>query len=231
MSALVHSAQLVMNKTGLFFRRHFLFILLTTIIFTGLEEYLLSLLREAAEVGSESVGVRLIFALQGLIVGVLYAFFVPAGLFYPEKSSLEILKLIGDKTMPLTIEGLRMLVPILLGYLLILPGVYFQLLYTFVFFIVLFDPRYESDPEFDALKASKALAKVVLGPLFILLFLSSAVELIMTFWGGQSSFMERPVWSLLLTLAGVVTDFAFPALAFGLYDYMTKRGGENERNF
>ena len=217
-----HSIEITKATFVPFFKRHGLLVLVAVVIFVLLEEWNLKFLQLAAAQGQEGLLTRVAMVINSIVLSLFFALIVPVGIHFPSLTSSQVFALIGNKALPLTVEGLRMLVPILLGYLLIAPGIYFQLVYTFVFFVVLFDPKYGQTPEFDALKTSKTLSKGVLAPLFLLLLLSFAAETAMTFWGGKSSFITDPIGSFTMTGLKVALYFIFPTMNYGLYTY--KRG-------
>lgn len=128
------------------------------------------------------------------------------------KESRNPWEVLAAEMKPLTIENLRALAKILLwGLLLVLPGIYQMLRYSFVSFVVLFDPNYRAG-RVDALKESAQLTKGLKRYLVLLFILSAGFE-IFSAWikkvdGGQTTLLMTAVAVALRLVFDIYTQSA-----------------------
>lgn len=125
-------------------------------------------------------------------------------LYQPEKvDSVSFCFFLKKHMGPLCIEFMRVIAKIILwGLLFILPGLYKQIRYYFVPYVVLFLPEYQED-KVDALEVSEWLTKGHGWGIFILVLFLTSAELSLAHWKSTLSLLESP-FQLLLTVAVIL---------------------------
>ncbi|MCB0406844.1 MAG: hypothetical protein KDD34_01495 [Bdellovibrionales bacterium] len=116
---------------------------------------------------------------------------------------------------PLTIEGLRVLTFTLLWSLaLIIPGLYKMVRYSFVPFVVMFDPQYENE---DALERSHKLTVGVFWVILLVMIASQILSLLLLLPNELFTGMAQHVVRFFTTLLTLVFSIYTLLVSFNIY--------------
>lgn len=132
-------------------------------------------------------------------------------------------KIAHDYTWPLFVEGLRMTAYVILwSVAFVIPGIYKQVRYLFVPFVVLLDPHYQKG-EVDALERSAELTKGVFGWLLGLFLISFAAEIGFEMAAKVHPTLTHPVARVLTGGLAMMASIYFYSVFYFIYDARTKQ--------
>ena len=132
-------------------------------------------------------------------------------------------KVANQQGWPLFVEGLRMTAYVILwSLLLILPGIYKQIRYLFVPFVVLLDPQYQQG-KVDALERSSLLTVGVFWWLVLLFAMSFGLELGFEMLGQLHPALTHPTARVLTGGLSMLASIYFYIWFFFIYEARSKQ--------
>lgn len=206
-------------------RRFWVWLLALGILSLIFDELTMQIQRQLEQLDSPPMSLQLLLVLAALLWGLLTnAILVILASVGMEDSitrggPTSALAVTHKNLVPLTIELMRALgVSLCWSVLLIVPGVIKYIRFTFVPYIVLFDPAYQRG-EVDALEKSERLARgrtwgLLLVMLAFMMFLLILNVLDQTF---TQSFMENPVGTVLTQVFSQLGSLYFAVFLFAIY--------------
>lgn len=165
---------------------------------------------------------------SAILVSFVLLLFIPVRLAdwqskRPYQSWVQIVSRYG---WPLFVEGLRMTGYILLwSILFILPGLYKQIRYLFVPFVVLFDSLYHRG-EVDALDRSSQLSKGIFWALLFLFMASFGVDILFDMKSQFLPVLAHPVFQFLGEGVNLLISTLFYSLFYFLFSLKLKASSE-----
>ncbi len=140
--------------------------------------------------------------------------------FSKNKAPTKTVDLLFDFLKPLTVETLRSMGRILLwSLLLVLPGLYYYMRYTFVPLVVVLSPAYR-DGKVDALKLSDFLTRGFGLPISIYLIGSSLASYAASLLKDTTDILENPLLFIIYFALFLLVEVYFCVVAYFLYDYL-----------
>ncbi len=137
--------------------------------------------------------------------------------WYHKRPFQKWLGIVQPNGWPLFVEGFRMTGQILLwSLLLIIPGIYKQIQYLFVPFVVLFDSEYKSG-KVDALNKSAQLSKGIFWNLGFIFLLSFGSEILFEMDLKLFPFLPPTIEKVLFQTLGFLSSIVFYSIFYFLY--------------
>lgn len=192
------------------FRRTLMFILVllgTSIFFNQYFGLLLNFGRQQSTNLIDTLFPQIGLICWGLIEGLLLSLIIPVRMEETLQnnksiaSGLTFKELLKRYGLPLTAESLRVLASVILwSLLLIIPGIFKQIRYFFVPFVVLFDSEYQASRR-DALNRSNELVRGITLPFVALVIVYVLIFIFIGKFLQANSIFERPI--LVIGISGL----------------------------